>query len=188
MKPIESTFRKTIGSYPLREIRLFQVNDHYFHYPTRKFWLIDGGVELVFGHTTYSLAWNPNFGGFTFANKGFEEIYTEENFKVLETIEFLNSPAKRVEQAQFKWNEIEVIQDYTMATKMEVFLEELFLNFGKNESLQIAGIDYDLEPESGPVNFVYDVGGELLVSFNHPYEIIRPDNPTDPWLENTNFS
>ncbi|WP_225034830.1 hypothetical protein [Winogradskyella sp. SM1960] len=41
----------------------------YLKFPKIHLWIIDGGIELKFRNTTFSLAWNPDKASFIFENK-----------------------------------------------------------------------------------------------------------------------
>lgn len=167
----EKQFQSTFKSSDLIEIKLFNVNDNYFGFPKKGLWIIDGGIELKFRNTSFSLAWNQDTDSFSFENKSFDKIYEEDNYTELdvEFIKVLNK--KKISNAKLKWVEYDIILDYTMATKKESKLVELKLEFESNEKIQIATIDYELEENSSPKNYSYDINGELLISLNNEIEI-----------------
>ncbi len=167
----EKQFQSVIESNDLIEIKLFQVNDDYFGFPEKKLWIIDGGIELKFRNTTFSLAWNPDKASFIFENKKFDEIYNEDNYTELNTDFIKNLNQSKITNAKLKWLDYDIILDYTMATKKEPKLVELKLEFESNESIQIATVFYKIKENSSPENYSYDISGELLIALNNEIEI-----------------
>jgi hypothetical protein len=167
----EKQFQSTIESTDLIEIKLFNVNDNYFGFPEKGYWIIDGGIELKFSNTTFSLAWNQDTDSFSFENKSFEKVYAEDNYTELdaEFLKILNQ--KKISNAKLKWVEYDVILDYTMATKKESKLVEIKIEFESNVKIQIATVDYELEENSSPKKYSYDINGELLIALNNEIEI-----------------
>jgi len=166
-KFIEKQFQSIIKSNDLIEIKLFQVNEDYFGFPKKGFWIIDGGIELKFRNTTFSFAWNQDTDSFSFENKKFNEIYKDNNYTKLDAkfIKVLN--LKKINNAKLKWVKYDVIIDYTMATEKEFKLVELKLEFESDEKIQIATIDYELEENSSPKNYFYNINRELLIALNN---------------------
>ncbi len=173
---IEKQFQSIVKSNDLIEIRLFQVNDNYFGFPKQKRWIIDGGIELKFKNTTFSLAWNPDEASFTFENKRFEEIYNKDNFTELKADFIKSLNQKKVTKAKLKWLEYDVILDYTMSTKKESKLVELIMEFESNERIQIATVFYKIGEKNSIENYSYDISEELLIVLDTEIETIINNN------------
>ncbi|MCK0110492.1 hypothetical protein MWU58_14430 [Flavobacteriaceae bacterium S0825] len=172
---IEKQFQLNIESSDLIKIKLFQINDDYFGFPKKNFWIIDGGIEIKFRNTTFCLAWNQDKASFSFENKSFDKIYGEDNYTELNADFIKNLNQKKICNANLKWLEYDIILDYTMATKKESKLVEINIEFESSESLQIATVRYEIEENSSPRNYFYDINGELLIALNNKIEINNID-------------
>ena len=169
-KLIEKQLNAVIKSHPLVDFKLFQVNENYFELPEKNQWIIDGGIELSFPYSVFSIGRNQDVDSFTFEKKKFEDIYSEDNFVELNSgnISRLKKLINiKISEIEYKWIEYDVIVDYTMATEKESRLVELKVKFESNDVIHLATVDYELEENDSPKDFSYDINGEILIALNN---------------------
>ena len=164
-------FETIINSGNLVSIKLFQVNEEYFHFEKEGKWIIDAGIELTFPKGTLCLGWNTNLEGFSFENKDFSLVYHESNYSELDCEEIEKLIGNEVVEHEFKSLEFEYVADYTMKIKKETRIVELILKFKNNSVLQLSTMDYDLTQHSGPINYRYHISSSILVSLDNLIEI-----------------
>lgn len=167
---LEESLREIIGSGPLQEIKLYHVNENFFEMSDKGYWLIDGGVELVFPEGVVSAAWDSELDAFVFKNKPFETIYTQSNFIELynENIAALKKYiGLNVIYADFKSLEFSFVADYTMRIEKERRIVEMVLEFQNTYKIQIALVNYKLEPNEPPKDFSFGITTNILISIQN---------------------
>jgi hypothetical protein len=171
IKSIENQFKSSMTDAKLVDIRLYQVNDHYYNLPDKKLCIIDAGIEFIFNLDSFSFAWNQELGAFNFRKNEFIQTYQDDNFRELNH-ELIKSLGKdKIVEVDFKWIDYEIIIDYTMTTKKESGLVEILLTFESGDSLQIATVGFEFNKDNFPDKFYYDITGQLLLSVNNYIDI-----------------
>lgn len=156
-------------SNKLSNIIFFQVNENYFELNNRNTFIIDGGVQFVFGSKFISLGWSSDNNHFILDNTPFKSIYLNNNYKELNLKEITNYKKTRIVNAYFNTEKFDCIIDYTMKIRTETHYVELFLEFENKSTLQIALINFEVDSE----NFKYSLDDNILVSFNKRIKIKR---------------
>lgn len=164
---LEKELYQFLTSGKIEEIKLYQVNEYYYDLSKKLHWIIDGGIEFKFPHGFFSVAWSSFNDSFHYEAKPIREIYTADNIFELEEGEvqkIKDFTKEKIVDVKFKWQEYDVVLDYTMKTKKEFRLVEVKLEFSYKRVLQISTIDYSLDTNNSPVKYVYWIVGGLLLS------------------------
>ena len=169
-----SKYLSILESGALISLELFNINDTYIEVENKNLWLIDGGIQLSFPGGIIQIGWNADrqmvLGGF----EDFKEQQLDIPIKVLSKgniYRLQNLASKKVIRSDIKWFSYDVWDDtvenfVSVESPMEIVLE-----FENNKTLQFAIVDYQLDSNEDPVDFNFENGTEILVSFQNIVEI-----------------
>ena len=163
----EEKFQQLFLSNKIGEIKIYQVNEIYFDMSENQHWIIDGGIEFKFGDKFFSIAWSSYDDCFHYDLKRVKEIYTGDNIFELKEGEIQKVKTfvgAKPADVKFKWQEYDVVLDYTMKTRKEWRLVEIKLEFPYDRKLQVSTIGYSLDAKKSPVDYTYLITEELLLS------------------------
>lgn len=171
---VKSRYLSILESGALISLELFNVNNTYIEVENKNLWLIDGGIQLSFPAGIIQIGWNADrqmvLGGF----EDLKEQLSDLPFKTLSkgNIYRLHSLAgKKVVRSDIKWFTYEVWDDtaddfISAESPMEIILE-----FENNKTVQFAIVDYQLDSNEEPMDFTFENGAEILISFEKMVEI-----------------
>ncbi|PKA81979.1 hypothetical protein ATE92_0102 [Ulvibacter sp. MAR_2010_11] len=171
---IEFEIERIVNSGYLKESNLYQISDFYFDFEKDSYWIINGGIELVFPNGAITFGWKSEFNMFNIITGKFNELYEFDNYKTIKDdgVSKLKTLAgKKVTQVDLKWIEFEVYDpDLEDFVKKETVIE-INLEFDSKEKLQIASINYELTVDDQPYNFRNAVDSELLIALNRKFDL-----------------
>lgn len=150
-------------------LKIFQINDTYFHSHSEGKYIIDGGVEFITSKGYFSVAFSSKYEQYIFDTLPFNIIYENDNYFELEEDEILFIKSvlhKKVKDACLKTKDFDEIVDYTMKTEKITKLVEVFLTFEDNQNLQISLVNNYYEEKGEPKLHMYSVDEEILISLN----------------------
>lgn len=177
MEEISKKLTELFCEHKLNDIEVYNAAEKYFEIKENQTWIYKGGLELNFGDTRFSLAWDHGNDSYDFnLEGGVKPLLKDLNFysvdikKVEGISDLLNQSIKNVD---FEW---EFYQDFNEDGEM---MEEKFyvpigikLDFENGDCLQIATIETRIEAETYQlIDPVYNLCGDLLISLNNPIEI-----------------
>lgn len=166
-------FESIFLSGELMDLKIFQVNDFYYHEKTENLFIFEG-IEFKFNKSFFSIGFSSEYEYNKFQATPFTELYNNENeeeINIEETHKLSSLIGKKVVDVKFKTLDFNEVIDYTMKLEKTSKIVEVILNFENNETLQIAIINYDYEKGKPPKNYRYDINGELLISLNNIVKI-----------------
>ena len=169
LKDFESIFL----SSELIDLKIFQVNDFYYHEESENLFIFEG-IEFKFKKGFFSIGFSSEYEYNMFQATPFTELYDNENeeeINIEETKKLSNLIGKKVVDVKFKTLDFNEVIDYTMKLEKVSKIVEVILYFENNETLQIATINYDYEKDKPLKNYRYDITGELLISLNNIVKI-----------------
>ncbi len=161
--------RSVLINEKIISIKIFQINDTYFHSHSEGKYIIDGGLELITSKGYFSVAFSNKYEQYIFDSLPFKNIYENDNYFELEEdeIAFIKSVLyKKVKDACLKTKDFDEIVDYTMKTEKITKLVEVFLTFEDNQNLQISLVNNFYEEKGEPKPHKYSVDEEVLISLN----------------------
>ena len=168
-----NNFESIFLSSELIDLKIFQVNDFYYHEESENLFIFEG-IEFKFNKGFFSIGFSSEYEYNMFQATPFTELYDNENeeeINIEETKKMSNLIGKKVVDVKFKTLDFNEIIDYTMKLEKTSKIVEVILHFENNETLQIATINYDYEKDKPPKNYRYDITGELLISLNNIVKI-----------------
>lgn len=174
MKESEQELKNILLSGPLKDVIMYNTNATFFELPEEGYWIIDTGIELVFPSGTISAAFDIELESFVIKSTTVKNIYKQDNLYPIETE---NTPELKkfigltIDEVTFKSLDFDFVLDYTMKTEKQNWFVELNLTFENKTQIQIALIDYKLEQNFPPNDFVYEVCRELLIATKNKIEI-----------------
>nr|WP_299384150.1 hypothetical protein [Allomuricauda sp.] len=171
---LERDLKSILQSGPLSSINFYQVNDNFFELNDEGYWVIDAGIELTFPGGVVSAALSTELESFVIENKSVTQIYTNDNFHLLENDNILGLRkylGLHIVDVKFESLEFEYIVDYTMRTEKEKRFVQMILEFQNKSIIQIAFVDYSLKEGMAPSDFSFDLQTDLLVSTKKIMEI-----------------
>lgn len=162
-----SDIKQIVQSGALRAINLYQVNENFFEVEDEGYWIIDGGVELIFTSGPVSAVFHSELESLTFMCNSVKSVYRRDNIVQLENENILKLDryvGLRVVDLTFQKKSFEYIVDYTMKQNSQEHLVSMILTFEDHSNLQIALANYDLNENEGPSNYSYSLENDILVS------------------------
>lgn len=168
-----NNFESIFLSSELIDLKIFQVNDFYYHEESENLFIFEG-IEFKFNKGFFSIGFSSEYEYNMFQATPFTELYDNENeeeINIEETKKMSNLIGKKVVDVKFKTLDFNEVIDYTMKLEKVSKIVEVILHFENNETLQIATINYDYEKDKPPKNYRYDITGELLISLNNIVKI-----------------
>ena len=166
-------FESIFLSSELIDLKIFQVNDFYYHEESENLFIFEG-IEFKFNKGFFSIGFSSEYEYNLFQATPFTELYDNENeeeINIEETQKMSNLIGKKVVDVKFKTLDFNEVIDYTMKLEKVSKIVEVILHFENNETLQIATINYNYEKDKPPKNYRYDITGELLISLNNIVKI-----------------
>lgn len=168
-----NNFESIFLSSELIDLKIFQVNDFYYHEKSENLFIFEG-IEFKFNKGFFSIGFSSEYEYNLFQATPFTELYDNENeeeINIEETKKMSNLIGKKVVDVKFKTLDFNEVIDYTMKLEKVTKIVEVILHFENNETLQIATINYNYEKDKPPKNYRYDITGELLISLNNIVKI-----------------
>lgn len=150
-------------------IKIFQINDTYFHSQSEGKYIVDGGLELITSKGYFTVAFSSKYEQYIFDTVPFKNIYENDNYFELEEDEIASIKSvlyNKVEDVYLKTKDFDEIVDYTMKTEKNSKLVEVFLVFKNNQNLQISLVNNFYEEKGKPKPHNYSVDQEILISLN----------------------
>ena len=166
-------FESIFLSSELIDLKIFQVNDFYYHEKSENLFIFEG-IEFKFNKGFFSIGFSSEYEYNLFQATPFTELYDNENeeeINIEETKKMSNLIGKKVVDVKFKTLDFNEVIDYTMKLEKVSKIVEVIIHFENNETLQIATINYNYEKDKPPKNYRYDITGELLISLNNIVKI-----------------
>ena len=175
MNPQAQIIEDILTSGPLLEIGLYNINTGYVEVESERLWIIDGAIQLSFSKGHLRIGWSGAHALFQSSTVHISQDSGEFEFLKLTTgnVPLLNNLlGKKVTAFDWDWYSYETWDDQSDDFITNQSLSRLQLQLG-DDQLLIAAVDYQMNKEDEPVNFILYPQQELLVSLNNPVPIQR---------------
>jgi hypothetical protein len=177
---LENTLKNFILNKELSHIEFYTINDKYWVFDEEKVWVLDCGIQLSFGDEVFAFAWNKEKGFYEHHIGRIEEITADIETKGLHATEIEGIRkliGKKITDVKFQWNFYhDLDENFEPKEEKNYMPMEILLTFENESVLQLAGINFEVDTENKKIfDVTFDSTGDLLITLNHPIEIINED-------------
>lgn len=159
----------------IKDIKIYNINDHYIEFPDEEGYVVDGGIELHFEKGIVTFGWNFKKEMFELHTKKFSE-FSEENSKYLAIDlnifhKLKKYKNKKVTNLKLFSNDFFTVVDYTLKTKKTFFYTGLLIGFDDNNQLKISSSSYKIDEKTKlPTQINPSVSDDLIIDFGHTFK------------------
>jgi hypothetical protein len=177
MEELEQSVKEKVLDKEITDIKVFNVDDSYSEFVPDSQWVVDGGIQIEFGNQFICVGWNFVNAGFDFSlSKTADQILGEAPYyqinlqKMKGLADFVGS---RIRDIKFKWEFYQELDEEGKPKQEKVYTPvELLLEFDYNAFLQIAEIEFRINPKVFEISTAkFNIFGQLLLSVNKRIEI-----------------
>ena len=177
---MEQELKSHLLNKQIVDIEFFNVNDSYLILDPASKWVFDGGVQINFTDSVFSIGWDYESEGFDFSLEntidaflGDEEYFPVAAKQIPGIKQLIGS---NITDVKIKWDYYQNMDEAGEIIPEKIFIPvELLLTF-ESDTLQLALVSYQIKDEPfGLTDLEFNQSGELLVSLND----IMPIKETD---------
>jgi len=169
---MEQALKSHLLNKEIVDMEFFNLNDSYLIINPASQWVFDGGVQIKFTDSVFSIGWEYESEGFDFSMENTIDVFLgdEEYFPVAakQIPGISRLIGSKITDAKIKWDYYQNMDEEGEIIPEKIFIPvELLLTFETHDTLQLALVSYQIkENPFGLTELQYNQSGELLISLN----------------------
>ena len=174
MEKTENFFKEKFKGQVLQDIKFYNTKPEFLALDEEKKWVMQGGVEFIFGEYMISLGWNSEMHLYEMIEGDLDQLLGEMDVYDIEldlNEDFEALKGLKIEDISFNWSWYQKMDDEMELTDEKIYIpQEIKIVFENNTLLQVATILFHLR-NNHVTRAVFDPQGNLMIALNEPLEI-----------------